>query len=97
MLKHSRVGKVSVLGRLGSKMKEVLCNPTPWTGEHYERKGCHPCKSKEGACKKVNVTYKWTCLTCLGDRGKRVLYIGESSRSLWDMTQEHLDDLRRRD
>ena len=70
LLKHSRVDKVRVLGWLESEMKEVLCNPTPSTGEHCEREGCHPCRSKEGACKKVDVNYKWTCLTCLGAEGR---------------------------
>ena len=96
LLKNSRVGRVRILERLGPKIAEQLCNPTPWTGQHCGREGCHPCRSKEGSCRKSNVTYKWNCMTCLSSRNKKVVYIGETSRSLWDRSQEHQEDLKRR-
>ena len=96
LLKNSRVGRVRILERLGPKLAEQLCNPTPWTGQHCGREGCYPCKTKEGSCRKSNVTYKWTCMTCLKTRNKKVVYIGETSRSLWDRSQEHLEDLKTR-
>ena len=96
LLKNSRVGRVRVIERLGGKLCDQLCNPTPWKNQHCGRQNCFPCRTKEGSCKQTNITYKWTCLTCLSDRGDRSVYLGESSRSLWDRTVEHLEDLKRR-
>ena len=95
-MRNSRVGKVRVIERAGPKIKDQLCNPTPWSGQHCGRTGCLPCKTKEGSCRKANVTYKITCLNCLRKDKRKVVYLGESARSLWDRISEHLDDLRRR-
>ena len=96
LLKNRRVGKVRILERLGPKLSEIMCNPTPWSGQHCGRQGCSPCVTQEGSCRKSNVTYKWTCMTCIDQRNMKVIYIGETARSLWDRSLEHMDDLKRR-
>ena len=42
------------------------------------------------------MTYKITCLNCLRKDNRKVVYLGESARSLWDRISEHIGDLRRR-
>ena len=81
--------------RLGPTLGESLSNPTPWTSSHCGRVGCLPCKSKEGSCKKVGVTYQWTCMRC-AEEGKKAVYLGETARSLWDRTLEHIKNLENR-
>ena len=44
-------------------------------------------------CRSLNLVYKIPCLDCKA-LGKRAIYIGESHRSFWDRTQEHLADIR---
>ena len=81
--------------RLGATLGEILTNPTPWTNQHCGRVGCLPCKSKEGSCKAVGITYQWRCNSCTSE-GKTAVYCGESARSLWDRTEEHLAALKGR-
>ena len=43
----------------------------------------------------MGVTYQWWCNTCTAE-GKTAVCCGESSRSLWDRTVEHLAALKSR-
>ena len=54
-----------------------------------------PCDAKPGSCRALNLVYKVTCLDCKAE-GLRSTYVGESHRSFWDRSQEHLADLRSR-
>ena len=60
----------------------------------WERR-VHPLQSKARACRKVGVVYQWDCINCLAV-GKKAGYLGETARSLWDRTGEHLTALRDR-
>ena len=87
-------GRVRVCERLGATIKELICNPTPWSKKPCGRQDCVTCPEKGGQCKKVGVTYQITCTECK-DQGKVANYWGETSRSFWDRMVEHVDLLRR--
>ena len=57
-LKGKNTGRIRLVERQGSTLSHLLCNPAPWKSLHCGRPTCLPCKSKEGSCKKRNVTYQ---------------------------------------
>ena len=63
-------------------------------GEPCGRK-CQICLEKPGACKSRGVVYEIHCKVCK-DKGLKSLYIGETHRTLWDRTSEHLSKLESR-
>ena len=69
MSRGKLTGRVRMVERLGPTLAKTLSNPTPWTSSHCGRVGCPPCRSKEGSCKGVGVTYQWTCTRC-AEEGK---------------------------
>ena len=88
-----KTGKVRIVERAGPKMSTLLSNRTPWKKERCGREDCPPCETKPGSCRTLNPVYKITCLDC-ASIGKQTHYIGESSRSLYDRTREHVQALR---
>ena len=90
---NQEYGKVKVMERLGNSLIKSLGNQAPWRTDHCGREVCWPCQTKEGSCRKHNVVYKITCMTCQV-KGKRKLYWGESHRSAWDRSMDHLEALR---
>ena len=90
---NKRTGKVRIVERAGPTIADILCNKAPWTSEWCNRQGCKPCEAKPGSCRSLNLVYQIPCLDCKA-LGKRATYIGETHRSFWDRTQEHLADIR---
>ena len=59
----------------GPTVGQLLFNKTPWKGDSCQREACKPCKTQTGSCRKVNVTYRITCMTCSRE-GIKSTYIG---------------------
>ena len=82
------------------KKSAILCKADPWAGATCGREKCFPCNSsgegKAGKCAKENILYKLTCLECK-ENETTAEYIGESSRSLFLRTNEHLAGARRKE
>ena len=91
-----KFGRVKVIEKLGTSLIDSLGNQAPWRSSHCGRSACWPCKAKEGSCRKHNILYKITCMTCQG-QGKVRLYWGESHRSGWDRSADHAAALRSKD
>ena len=87
------VGKVKIVERAGPTVQDLISNKSPWTSSHCGRENCAPCKSKEGSCRAQNLVYKISCMEC-GKVGRKSIYIGESHRSWWDRSWDHLAALR---
>ena len=66
----------------------LIHNKVFWSKEACGRPHCRPCKTKAGACRSVNVTYRVKCLECL-KTGVKAHYVGETHRSLLDRALEH--------
>ena len=86
-------GRVKVVERLGSSLLDSLENQVPWMEDPCDRPGCKPCQSKPGSCLKANITYQIICRHCKS-QGKEAYYWGESHRTWWDRSQDHIAALR---
>ena len=64
-VKNKKTGRLRILERLGSSIKEDISNPTPWKNSHCGRSKCMACKTREGACKARSVVYQIDCMDCL--------------------------------
>ena len=93
--------------RAGSSLASLLSNKNPWKGTACGRAKCHTCRQnteKLEQCTKSNVVYESRCVSCNGqEKGKDdinlkesrelpSIYVGETSRSLMERTQEHHRD-----
>ena len=69
----------------------------PFAGGKCHPVDCLPCKAGvlDSKCSKRNVLYESECLSCLKE-GKSAIYIGESSRSAYERSSEHLDGYKSR-
>ena len=60
------------------------------------RADCHVCVSYKGKgssrCKRKSIVYKSVCTVCLSNGSKEGVYIGESGRSLYERSLEHMAD-----
>ena len=90
------IGKIKMVERGGTTLKQLLCRYNPWANEGCGRGNkCFPCKEEGGAggnCQKEGIVYKITCQECKS-KGVSSEYIGESSRTAFLRGSEHLDDL----
>lgn len=93
-LSNPLAGRVKVVEKLGPMIKDLICNPTPWKTQHCRRSQCPPCRTKVGACKARNVTYRLECKDCQRD-GVKSSYWGETSRTFFDRAVEHEANLTR--
>ena len=93
------VGKIKMIERGGSTLKQLLCRSNPWATDGCGRgEQCFPCKEEGGAggnCQLEGVVYKITCQECKM-RGVDSEYVGESSRTAFLRGSEHLEDLRKK-
>ena len=89
-------GQIRVVERLGNTLIQSLGNQAPWRGESCGRSECWPCRSKPGSCRKHNINYSITCMTC-HEEGKKQIYWGESHRSGWDRALDHQKALKVKD
>ena len=92
MNRNAKFGRVRVVERAGPKLRNILCNSTPWKSEWCGRQDCPPCTTKPGSCRASNVVYQIQCQDCLG-MGKTTNYFGESGRAWWDRAREHAQAL----
>ena len=88
----NKTGKIRIVERAGPKLNTLLCNKTPWKKEWCGRDNCPPCKTKPGSCRTLNPIYRISCIEC-AKIGRKVQYIGESSRSFWDRARDHAQAL----
>ena len=97
--KGKGIGRMKIVERGGTKLKDILCRNNPWSTEGCGRgEECFPCKSqpgRDGKCQKEGIVYKITCEECKM-RGICAEYVGESSRTGYLRGGEHMDDLRNR-
>ena len=93
--KGKDMGRVKMVERGGTTLKDVLCRTNPWASEGCGRgEECFPCRSgKAGRCQQEGVVYRIKCQECAG-RGVSTEYLGETSRTGFLRGGEHLDDLR---
>ena len=92
-----RSGKTKFVERLGRTVGQQLTNPYPWqTDEECSRPNCPPCKEKKGKCKTRNMVYSISCQTCQEVDKKISHYIGETHRTFFDRSIEHLKGLESR-
>ena len=90
---ESKFGKVKVVERMGNSLIKSLGNKAPWRGEPCGRDACGPCKTTPGSCRKRNVTYMILCNICSKEEGRHSVYWGETHRTWWDRSREHLKAL----
>ena len=67
--KGTKLKRIRVVERGGSKLKDLLGCSDPWVGARCERTDCLPCQGKEEDggginCQKENVTYTIRCTEC---------------------------------
>ena len=90
--------KVKLVERNGQQVQALLTNPDPWGDTACERRDCIQCTSVEEKtqCRSSNVVYESVCKLCKAE-GRTTRYIGETSRSLYERTSEHLRDFLKQD
>lgn len=86
--------KIKVVERNGAQLQSILTKDNPWEQPHCMRQDCLRCQHTEegkARCREVNLVYQTICKLCKLE-GEEVSYIGETSRSLYERTREHLRD-----
>ena len=90
------MGRIKMVERGGTTLKDILCKNNPWAAEGCGRgQDCFPCRGeagKCGRCQQEGIVYRITCEECK-TRGICSEYIGESSRTAYLRGGEHLADL----
>ena len=96
LLKH----RMKIVEESGTPVKQILCPSNPWAHMPCNRWECLVCNKKvpgeekaSGNCYKRNVIYSNQCLICK-DLGITTHYVGDSGRSCYERTREHLSDAR---
>ena len=95
---------------VGKKLKDLLPNTDPWSGQPCGRQSCIPCGQNGDVkqnCRKRNVIYESKCEICnpneedkkksssLKDgRENPSIYVGETARSISERASEHWADYR---
>ena len=87
--------KVKIVEQTGQTMTSLLTKADPSTAS-CGREKCVVCKDEKqrGKCKARSVTYQTSCDTCSA-RGREAIYIGESARSVFERSLEHLEDFKK--
>ena len=98
-IKGKGIGRVRMVERGGTTLKDILCRTNPWATDGCGRgDSCFPCRGEGGRggnCQREGVVYKITCQECKS-KGLSSYYVGESSRTAFLRGGEHLDDLRKK-
>ena len=100
--------RVRMAEAAGTPLSLILTNNNPWGNMDCERQDCVPCgqpDEKRIDCKKRNIMYESYCTVCNPEEAKRGkmdeitflkagrgIYVGESARSLYERTKEHMAD-----
>ena len=85
--------RVRIVERAGPTVFDLIGNRSPWKKEVCGRPACTPCSGKAGSCRKLNLVYSITCKDCMS-KGIKAQYIGESHRTWWDRSSEHINALK---
>ena len=88
--KLHNLGRIKFVERGGSKLVDILGTKNPWENTHCKRTECWPCQDPKtaGRCRYEGIVYTISCDTCQ-ENGILSQYTGESSRSLFQRSQEH--------
>ena len=100
--------RVKMTESAGTPLGLLLTTNNPWGNKDCERADCHPCSQmdeKRVNCKQRNILYESYCTECNPDdikQGKKDeitflregkgVYVGESARSLYERSKEHIAD-----
>ena len=99
---------IKVVERCGSSLRSRFPLSTLWEGNQCGRKDCTTCTQgaeKIPQCTKTSVVYENICQKCNKEAGGKKelesvvedsIYIGESSRSIYERSKEHWEDWRSR-
>ena len=75
--------------RIGPSMKDMLVRGKPW-GSRCNREDCFICQTQgKGDCMNQGMKHKIDCITCKEERGRTVIYYGESARTQYDRGEDH--------
>ena len=94
---------VKIVERAGAALKSQFPTTTLWDGSICGREGCITCNQgaeKLPNCKKSSLVYENVCLKCNPGAGSKkelrevkddtpTLYVGETSRSVFERSREH--------
>ena len=99
--------KVKVQENAGTRLQHILSNTDPWSGANCGREDCITCN--QGGenlpnCTKRNLLYESVCTDCnqgesrtediMDRRAEPSIYVGETSRSIFERAKEHCQDAR---
>ena len=91
--------RIKILEDGGIKMRNMLVNKNPFPKQKCEQMKRALCVSNNGKnkipCNTSNVGYRFNCETCK-NKGKVMVYEGETARSARIRGAEHMRDLRRK-
>ena len=99
---------IKIVERCGSSLRSRFPLSTLWEGNQCGRKDCTTCTQgaeKIPQCTKTSVVYENICQKCNKEAGGKKelekvvedsIYIGESSRSIYERSKEHWEDWRSR-
>ena len=84
------LGRVKIVERSGTTIKQLLTKSNPWAGGPCQRPSCIVCKEGKdhGDCRRRNVVYETRCQTCQVE-GVEKVYIGETARTAFERGLEH--------
>ena len=87
---------VKIAESAGSPLGMLLPSTNPWGPPNCTRQECVPCGQGDESrldCRKRNILYENRCELCNGSKkdGKGI-YVGETSRSLYERAKEHEAD-----
>ena len=91
--------KVKIVERGGTQIKQILHKSNPWSKGFCGRANCLTCLHGDGTqnCFDKNIVYQVSCLDCEGgEQKKTAMYVGQTSRSMYERGQEHLLGLRKK-
>ena len=89
--------KAKIVEQAGTPLKTLLCKSAPKEDNTCHAEDCHVCNSdttRRFACRKMSpggMGYEVQCMTCLHDNRRTSLYHGETSRTLYTRSKEHLN------
>ena len=97
--------RIKMAESAGTPLGLLMPSTNPWGAPDCQRPDCVPCKQNDDVridCRKRNILYENRCEMCCPKDGKRNrklcqedgkgIYVGESSRSLFERAKEHQAD-----
>ena len=94
--------RIRVVENAGSALKMILPSTNPWGSSDCKRADCVICSQGDEEiqdCRRRNILYENRCTVChVGKEGEEFkkdglgIYVGESSRSLYERSKEHEKD-----